>query len=436
MSEKQEIIETSKIIYHDNLYEQIYNPKRKTSYYLGWDKRKEEIIEHIDYIEDGFRKYLPINDELLEKGAVILPKEAIDYGTEEELEKEISKFIEVWVDISKEHRQQASWYSMLSFVIDKLNTIPYLRSLGDYGTGKTRYLDVIGGICYKPMFIGGSVRSPPIYRVIDKWRGTAIFDEFTLHKSDETEDIIQILNNGFQRGKPVLRCSSTNFDNVKVFDPFGAKILASRMEFKDKALESRCITEIMTQTGRDDIPIDLTSHFFKQRNELQNKLLMYRFKNWDKIKPDEIISIDFGNILPRIKQSFIPFTVLFQYDKDKLNRFIGYASQYNQNIIEENSTSFDGVIINHYLQLLENHNQECIDDYKKHTITSSIIRESMINDGWEADKLKAATIGKRLRSLGFSSTPKKIEGKTHRIIDIDKLKLKSLRLKYVPKIDN
>lgn len=428
---KQPIIQTSKLIYNGELLEQVYNPERKTSYYLRWVEDTQEAII-MDKVEDGGKLYIPINDELLSKKVVLLPSNVMDYGTEENLELEINAFIEAWLDVSEEHRQKATWYIMLSWIIDKLHTIPYLRALGDYGTGKTRYLDVIGGICYKSMFVGGAVRSAPIYRVIDKWRGTAIFDEFTLTKSDETEDIIQILNNGYQREKAVLRCDQGSF-NVRAFDPFGAKILATRKIFYDNALESRCITEIMQLTDRNDVPIDLTSEFFKQRAELQNKLLMYRFKNWNEINPDETINIDFGNVLPRIKQSFMPFTVLFQYDTKKLEWFINQTQKYNRKIIEENSSSFDGQIFNHYIQLIEQHNveQQTIDsdDYKPAVITSGKIRDCMIEDGWK-DTLTSAKIGRRLKTLGFEIEFKYIAGKTARTLKIDENKLRRLRRRY------
>ncbi len=433
MTDKQTIIHTSKVIYNGTLYEQVYQPERNLSYYVGWDKAKNEPIPR-DFIEFNNIKYLPIHDELLQKNVVILPTEPTEYDNEEELEIEIESYIHSWVDVSPEHEQKATWYTFLSRLTDKINTIPYLRALGDYGTGKTRYLDVIGGICYKPMFIGGSVRSAPIYRVIDLWRGTAIFDEFTLKKSDESEDIIQILNNGYQKGKPVIRCKDGNYDKVIPFDPFGPKVLATRSKFYDKALESRCITEILTTTNRTDIPIDLTESFFKKRQELQNKLLMYRFKHWDVVKTDEMINLDFGNILPRIKQALTPFTVLFLEDNEKLTQFIKYTQEYNRKVIEENSSSFDGQIVNAYINLIDEHNnsQQFLDDYQEHSITSSDIREYLINyEGWKEDSLKAVTIGRKIKTLGFEVEHKKICGKTKRVIKIDEDKLERLKQKYV-----
>jgi len=435
MSEEEKkipIIPVHKYNYYGDLIEQVYDIKNKKTLFLRYDKKKDEIIE-MDYVEEKGKKYVPIIDQLLFKNVVILPSKAEDYINEEELEEDIRIFIETWLDISPEHLQKAVWYVLLSWVIDNLHTIPYLRALGDYGTGKTRYLDVVGGICYKPMYVGGAVRSAPIYRIIDKWNGTALFDEFTLQKSDETEDIIQILNNGYQRGKPVLRCKEGS-NSVIAFDPFGAKILATRNTFNDKALESRCITEILKVTDRKDMPIDLTETFFKNREKLQNKLLMYRFKNLDKMKIDETLKIDFGNIIPRIKQSFSPFVVLFQYNQERLNNFISYTKEYNKQVVEENASSFDGAIFNAYVELMEKHEKEMqtnhLDDYNEPHITSSDIRSFLIDDGFK-ESLSAATIGRHLKALGFKTNAVKIGGKTKKILKIDDNVYHSLASRYV-----
>jgi len=430
-NEKVEVVEASKVLNGGRLFEQIYNPKEKKSTYITWDETKNEAYT-VEYIEQGNIKYIPIHDELLDKNVVVLPSGVEEYESVKLLENEIDDHIFEWVDVSKEHRQKASWYVLLSWVVDRLYTVPYLRCMGDYGTGKTRYLDVIGGLCYKPMYVGGSVRSAPIYRIIDLWRGTAVFDEFTLKKSDESEDIIQILNNGFQRNKPVLRCASGDYDKVKAFDPFGTKILATRSGFQDRALESRCITEIMQSTVRKDVPIDLSEKYFDDRRRIQNKLLLYRFKNWRSINADDSIKVDFGSILPRIKQSMAPFTVLFYHNKERLADFIKYTQEYNRKIVEENSTSFDGQIFNAFLAILEKHDQEqqFLDDYHEPSITSTDIKNIMVEDGWKEDKLHAASIGRRLKALGFKTVPKKISGHTRKVLIVDDELLLSLKQKY------
>jgi len=422
---REKIIKCSKVFYGGVLYEQIYNPDTKKTQFLGL---QNEQPLYMDYFQFGDEKWVPINDDILSKGAVILPSGIDEFGDVKTLEESINKHIYTYLDISDEHRQKATWYVRLSWTTDLINTIPYLRALGDYGTGKTRYLDTIGGICYKPMFVGGAVHAAPIYRVVDLWKGTAIFDEFTLSKSDETEDIVQILNNGYQRNKCVLRCKEGN-NEVVCFDPFGPKVLSTRKTFSDKALESRCITEIVKETSRDDIPIDLTDNFLKERSKLQNQLLLYRLRFWDKIKQDECVHVDFGNVLPRIKQTFLPFVVLFQHDQVTLNKFILTVREYNDKLVEENSDSTDSSIVKSYLELMKMCEGNVI-------ITSSEIRNHMVNFHHFDEKLNARTVGRRLKPMGFKVESETLsDGKTYRIVSINEGLLKRLIYRYIPSVE-
>ncbi|MFX0182950.1 MAG: hypothetical protein ACFE95_07700 [Candidatus Hodarchaeota archaeon] len=423
MTEKP--VMTSKLLHNGILYEQVYNPNNKITSFIGWNPKNNKL-DQVDSLKVNGVEHLPIKDEGLAKKAILLPTNIMEFESVSALEQEIYKYIYKYVDISKEYRQKATWYIMLSWITDKINTIPYLRTLGDYGTGKTRYEDVIGGLCYKPMFMSGAVRSAPIYRIIDMWQGTTIFDEFTLHKSDQTEDIIKILNNGYQRGKPVIRCASDNYDNLRYFDPFGPKVISSRAPFTDKALESRCITEIMKETDRPDIPIELPSSFYEKREELRNKLLFYRFKTWDKINIDKTIDINFGTILPRIKQSFLPFTVLFQHDKNTLNNFIKQVKQHNSQIIDENSTTLDGIIVQTYIDLIS-----MCEPY----ISAAMIRDNIVTNHGFYSNLKASTIGKHLKGLGFENKLSYIDKRTVRAVEIDDNRLIHLVQRYIPEIN-
>jgi hypothetical protein len=343
------------------------------------------------------------------------------------LEQDIDVYIQKWLDISDEHRQKAVWYVLLTWIIDKLHTIPYLRALGDYGCGKTRYLDVVGGICYLPMYLGGAIRSAPIFRTIDRWRGTAIFDEFNLQNSGESEAIIQILNQGYERDKVVLRCNQNEFGKVEAFDSFGGKILSSRRAFKDRALESRCITEVMGETDRDDIAPQLTKEFFKERDTLQNKLLLFRFRELDNIDTRGDF-IDFGDIMPRIKQSFYPFAMLFKHDDGRLREFIDYVKEYNRQVVEDNSVTLDGQIVNTYVQMVD-FGEFVTKSNPSDVITATDIYKQLEMDGW--NKLDVRTVGRRLKALGFQSKPEKVQGKTKKAISIDESRLKVLKRRYV-----
>jgi len=413
--------EVSTFIYNDELYEQLYDPEKKKSVFVVLHKATGKI-DTFKNVKIENITYAPIKDKLLEKRAIVLTTGVTEYGKLKTLEKKISNFMYKYLDITDKHKKRAIWYILLTWVTENIYTVPYLRALGDSGTGKTRYLDVIGGLCYKTMWIGGAVNSAPIFRIIDKWHGTAIFDEFTLRKSDDATAIIQIMNNGFERNKPILRCVGKDHV-VCAFDPFGTKIIASREHFDDIALETRCITENTTQTDRKDIPTNLTKQFFKERDELRNMLMMYRLKNWDKINPDETINIDFGDVEGRIKQAFLPFTVLFQHDEEILREFIREAQKENIALIEERATSLEGAMLIEYLNIIRNEHL---------TPTVSTIQKQLISSQqYIEENIPIRKLGKLLRSMGFDSESKKENGRTRRILIITEIKLRKLIKRYV-----
>ena len=76
----------------------------------------------------------------VETGVILLPNDAEEYGDEAKLLAEIQTFIHKYLDIRAEMEVFASYYVLLSWVYDKFNTIPYLRAIGDTGSGKSRFL--------------------------------------------------------------------------------------------------------------------------------------------------------------------------------------------------------------------------------------------------------------------------------------------------------
>ncbi len=79
-----------------------------------------------------------------------------------------------------------------------------------------------------------------------------------------------------------MRADGENFE-PRAYDVYCPKIIGGRMEFRDKATESRCISEIMKRSTRDDIPMNLGKEFESESETLRNKLYKFRFNYFDQI---------------------------------------------------------------------------------------------------------------------------------------------------------
>src|SRR5262249_30867909 len=120
--------------------------------------------------------YSPANN-LIKHEVVLFPSEPSQYGSEQELLWEIQSYIHRYVDVSPLFEQVASYYVLFSWVHDNFSELPYLRVRADYGSGKTRFLLIVGSLCYKPIFASGASTVSPLFRIIDAFRGTLIVDE-------------------------------------------------------------------------------------------------------------------------------------------------------------------------------------------------------------------------------------------------------------------
>lgn len=266
----------------------------------------------------GTRKYVPYSpsNNLLKHEVVLFPSEPEEYGTEEALIASIQSFIHRYVDLSPLFEQIAAYYVLFSWVHDAFAELPYLRVRGDYGSGKTRFLLVVGSLCYKPIFASGASSISPLFRILDAFRGTLILDEADFRLSDERADVVKILNNGNVKGFPILRSEVSRDKEFKptAFSVFGPKLVATRGDYQDAALESRFLKEDLgTRPLREDIPINLPPMYKEEALHLRNQLLLFRFKNRGNRKIVEGL-ID-RSIEPRLNQIFVPLLSIIEDQK-------------------------------------------------------------------------------------------------------------------------
>jgi hypothetical protein len=275
------------------------------------------------------------NNNLICNEIVLFPSAPQEYGTEDELLADIQRFVHRYVDVSPLFEKIAGYYAVFSWLYDGFNELPYLRVRGDPGSGKTRFLLTVGSICYKPIFASGASTVSPLFRLLESFRGTLIIDESDFRFSDEKAEMVKILNNGNVRGFPVLRSETSGRGefNPHAYHVFGPKILASRGDFDDRALESRFITEEMgTSRLRDDVPINLPSEQKAEALALRNKLLLFRFRNFKKHATlPELVD---RSLEPRLNQIFVPLLSVIK-DPKACEELKGVARQCQRELVSE-----------------------------------------------------------------------------------------------------
>lgn len=95
-------------------------------------------------------------------------------------------------------------------------------------------------------------------------------------------------------------------------------------------MESRFISEDMGSEGvRDDIPLTLPKDFQDEAQELRNKLLLWRFRNYGRLRFPEAHAIP--KVDKRISQVFAPLLSLVA-DQDIRSRIAGLARERSEEI--------------------------------------------------------------------------------------------------------
>lgn len=334
----------SAVLVDGGILETLYDPiEKRTSFCLAHDEKWKTIA---DIVIDR-QRYVPYSPEnnLIQHGTVLFPSAIEEYGSESDLVAEIRKFIRQYVDLSPLFEEVASYYVLFTWLYDSFNELAYLRVMGDYGSGKTRFLLTVGSICYLPIFASGASTVSPLFRILDAFKGTLIIDEADLRWSDERADMVKILNNGNARGFPVLRTESspTRELNPVAYAVFGPKLVATRGEFNDRALESRFLTERLgVRPLRPDVPINLPKSHWQEARGLRNKLLCFRIRNRSRAR--ELESLTDEKIEPRLNQIFAPLLSVME-NTEARERIRNLIRQYNRRVVVERGMTTEAQVL-------------------------------------------------------------------------------------------
>lgn len=294
----------------------IFSPLNQ-SYFTIFNRKSKKISQENE-IEINWKTYIPIssNSSFITSWSILFPSEIWNYKSKEELLLKIQSYLYKYIDVPKDYRIIASYYVLLTYVYDNFSEIPYLRVIWDYWSWKSRLLKTIWSICYMPMITNWWTSLSAIFRMIQNFKWTLIIDEADMSFSDTNNEMIKLFNNGYQKGNPIMRADWEWFD-VRCYEVFCPKIIGWRMEFRDKATESRCLTNIMKRSTRENIPIWLDRTFYEETQELRNMLIKFRYDYYDKI--------DFKNkyiswIEPRLNQIINP--ILSLVDNEEIEKLI------------------------------------------------------------------------------------------------------------------
>ena len=307
------------------LAEQAYDGEK--TYFLVFNPTTGSV-DKLEEIETEDTIYRTVRNSDVENFLTLFPSQAEEYENEEKLFQEVVDFMNRWHEAPNEReRKLDALYVFLTYVYDLLPRIPYRRALGAYGRGKSAWLQTVGFICYRPIILAGCDTDKAIVRRINLWKGTALIDEADFNNSTLYSFIIKILEIGYDRKFGFYqRAHDVDPQKTLNYYVYGPKLLATRKEFKDVALESRCLTFIAREKTKP-MPLYRDKKFMEEAQALRNKLILWRFRKYHELKektrllekPDFEREFKELNISSRIKEIIAPLTLINPSFKPVIN---------------------------------------------------------------------------------------------------------------------
>lgn len=222
-----------------------------------------------------------------------------------ELHKRIVDYAHKYFDAPAEWESVAGYYIILTWLYDCFPNIGYLRMLGPYGVGKSRFVDTYGYIAYRAIRAAGSSSVSPVFRTLHLLRGTLCMDEINAPDKSTDPELEMIFKLGSSKRSPAILRTTSGRDNElfpEGYLVYGGKIFGAIKKFNDPATDSRCITlKASLATVRKDIPVALQSRFDEEAEELRKELMTFRMAFWEPEKVLDYAAVDEA-LEPRSKQ--------------------------------------------------------------------------------------------------------------------------------------
>lgn len=319
----------------------------------------------------------------------LLPPPPEPYVSLENLWSLIRQYVHEHVDFEVEAQYDVfvAWV-LATWTLERWDSVPYLWFTGPSNSGKTRCLDVLNQLCYRPL-LSPSVSAASVYRALDSFHPTFLLDEFEMYEKmrELKAEVIGVLNAGYRRGQVVLRTDKVRDGApvLKGFSCFGFKAITSIMPLPT-ALEGRTIPLVMSKAVRK-----VRRLIDKEKaQELRAMLLQYRFDHFADPPPA-------GNPLDlpdgRLIELYTPLAAVAPETVEP--KILGYALRQLQDSLEAERETDDAQVFLTIVDMLE--------ERPAKRIPQKNIRERLNALLPQDEQFSKQKVGVVLKRLGFRS---------------------------------
>jgi len=270
--------------------------------------RTNGAYKKVPEIKVGRDTYTPYADpRAVAHHSLFLTEEPIK-ATQREIQKDIYRFLRKYCDYPGDYLKLDIGYVMLTWIADLLYTVGYRRAVGNYGTGKSTWLECILALSRKGFKQGATTTQAGIFHKANLIQGTQGFDENEYKSNSQLQRGVElVLNSGYSKKSSIVT-RIVRGEPIS-YNTYGPKLIAARTRFNDLATESRCITH---SSRRSKMPMpQLDNEFYEEAQVIRNKLLYWRTKqivNLSKPLPEFRQQAFKQGVEPRLVEIYEPLT--------------------------------------------------------------------------------------------------------------------------------
>lgn len=280
-----------------------------------------------------------------EPPAILMPSDLPERDrTIADLHKAVCDFSMDYLDVPENDRMIAAYYVLFTWLHDCFRDTGYLRAMGPWGKGKSRYVSTWGSICYRALFMLGLSTLSPMFRIRSLTLSTLVLDEINGPFVESPAELEMYFNAGMSARSPrVWRTEGKDAIPSSFSGAYGPKIFGSIKPFRDPATNSRCITtQLTTPTARTDIRAQ-DGEFDRRAQALRNDLMRFRLKYWR--EEYALKKWDDPAIEPRLRQITEPLLTIIGEDEKARQELIAIIRAQNAEMIGERSESITAKIV-------------------------------------------------------------------------------------------
>jgi hypothetical protein len=311
--------------------------------FIKYSKLNGEIDKVKEFEYKG-KVYQPIVDDVLSKGGICLPNNVVEYKDTAEITKEIRQYLTERIQLpSKPINYEKFLPHLILFywVYEKFPFVPYVHFVGGTATGKTTAMETFGSLCYKPVDSSSSLTIASMFRIATQWKGTLLIDEFE-KAGESSKEIILFLKAGVSN-RLLYRTEGEKKKVLVAYIIKSPKIFTSENPINDAGLQSRTMV-IKMERNTKELPLYRLPEDYREAQEIRNKLLLWRLRNFNKI---DLSSIKFG--FPelkvfdrRVQQILTP--IYYFTDNSARKDLLEFAKEHQDDTIRSRRDALDGLI--------------------------------------------------------------------------------------------